>query len=234
MSSKVFLPKGTNETPFNPQLQHFDFICGQVIKENRLLKFIVVVAVISFLLSIAVTFYAVSLPDTVPVLITMNDFGETHYIGEVSRKNYEGFQVPEKAMTAQVKKFITLYNTVSTDKQVMKNNVNEIYHILTSVTASKYSSLIKENNPYADFGTKTKEVVFETEDPLKLSNDSYQIDYRLITRLLDGRITDDEVYRAVISVKTLKPSKEDIETNYLGIYITGFDMKRITRKNISN
>ena len=38
MSSKVFIPQGTNQTPFNPQLQHFDYICGQVIKENRLLK----------------------------------------------------------------------------------------------------------------------------------------------------------------------------------------------------
>ena len=35
MSSKAFVPQGTNKTPFNPQLQHFDYICGQVMKENR-------------------------------------------------------------------------------------------------------------------------------------------------------------------------------------------------------
>ena len=34
MSSKVFIPQGTNQTSFNPQLQYFDYICGQVIKEN--------------------------------------------------------------------------------------------------------------------------------------------------------------------------------------------------------
>lgn len=86
MSSKVFVPQGTNQTPFNPQLQHFDYICGQVIKENRLLKFIVVVSVLAFFLSIGITMYAVSQPDSIPVLVTMNDFGETQYIGPVSRK----------------------------------------------------------------------------------------------------------------------------------------------------
>ena len=47
MSSKVFVPQGTNQTPFNPQLQHFDdiFCCitsrkGQVVlsKKFNLLK----------------------------------------------------------------------------------------------------------------------------------------------------------------------------------------------------
>jgi type IV secretion system protein VirB5 len=94
MSSKVFVPQGTNQTPFNPQLQHFDYICGQVIKENRLLKFIVVVSVLAFFLSIGITMYAVSQPDSIPVLVTMNDFGETQYIGPVSRKNYQNFNVP--------------------------------------------------------------------------------------------------------------------------------------------
>ena len=86
MSSKVFVPQGTNQTPFNPQLQHFDYICGQVIKENRLLKFIVVVSVLAFFLSIGITMYAVSQPDSIPGLVTMNDFGGIQYIGPVSRK----------------------------------------------------------------------------------------------------------------------------------------------------
>ena len=135
MSSKVFVPQGTNQTPFNPQLQHFDYICGQVIKENRLLKFIVVVSVLAFFLSIGITMYAVSQPDSIPVLVTMNDFGETQYIGPVSRKNYQNFNVPEVAIQAQVKEFISLSNTLSTDKTVMKNAVNKTYHLLTSVTA---------------------------------------------------------------------------------------------------
>ena len=43
-------------------------------QKNRLLKFIVVVSVLAFFLSIGITMYAVSQPDSIPVLVTMNDF----------------------------------------------------------------------------------------------------------------------------------------------------------------
>lgn len=226
MGTKNYYPKGTNETPFNPQLQHFDFICGQVMKENRILKFVVIVAVLSFFLSIGISIFAVSRPDSIPVLVTMNDFGETQYIGPVSRRNYQNFNVPEVAVQAQVKEFISLTNTLSTDKTVMKKAVNKTYHLLTATTASKYSTLVKENNPFSDFGNRTKEVLFQTE-PLKVSLDTYQVDFQVITRQLSGSIMKNETFRAVITVKMLQPSEEDIKDNPLGIYITSFDVKPI-------
>lgn len=232
MSSKSFPPKGTNETPFNPQLQHFDFICGQVMKENRILKFVVVVSVLAFFLSIGITLYAVAQPDSIPVLVTMNDFGETQYIGPVSRRNYQNFNVPEVAVQAQVKEFVSLTNTLSTDRIVMKKAVARTYHLLTSTTASKYSTLVKENNPFKEFGNRTKEVLFQTE-PLKVSADTYQVDYQVLTRQLSGQLMTNETYRAVITVKMMQPSEEDIKDNPLGIYITSFDSKLIDTKVIN-
>lgn len=232
MSSKSFPPKGTNETPFNPQLQHFDFICGQVMKENRILKFVAVVSVLAFFLSIGITLYAVAQPDSIPVLVTMNDFGETQYIGPVSRRNYQNFNVPEVAVQAQVKEFVSLTNTLSTDRTVMKKAVARTYHLLTSTTASKYSTLVKENNPFKEFGNRTKEVLFQTE-PLKVSQDTYQVDYQVITRQLSGQLMTNEAYRAVITVKMMQPSEEDIKDNPLGIYITSFDSKLIDTKVIN-
>ena len=232
MSSKSFPPKGTNETPFNPQLQHFDFICGQVMKENRILKFVAVVSVLAFFLSIGITLYAVAQPDSIPVLVTMNDFGETQYIGPVSRRNYQNFNVPEVAVQALVKEFVSLTNTLSTDRIVMKRAVARTYHLLTSTTASKYSTLVKENNPFKEFGNRTKEVLFQTE-PLKVSQDTYQVDYQVITRQLSGQLMTNEAYRAVITVKMMQPSEEDIKDNPLGIYITSFDSKLIDTKVIN-
>ena len=232
MSSKSFPPKGTNETPFNPQLQHFDFICGQVMKENRILKFVAVVSVLAFFLSIGITLYAVAQPDSIPVLVTMNDFGETQYIGPVSRRNYQNFNVPEVAVQAQVKDVVSLTNTLSTDRTVMKKAVAKTYHLLTSTTASKYSTLVKENNPFKEFGNRTKEVLFQTE-PLKVSQDTYQVDYQVITRQLSGQLMTNEAYRAVITVKMMQPSEEDIKDNPLGIYITSFDSKLIDTKVIN-
>ena len=227
MSTKSYPPKGTNATRFNPQLEHFDMICGQTMRENRMLKLeVVVLVIIVLVLSIGIVFFLSKRTQIIPALVTMNDFGQTQYVGEVSRKNYQNFTIPEIAVTYQVKEFINLYKTLSSDKEIVKKNIEKSYHLLTSVSASKYSTLLKENNPYKDYGSYTKEVIFET-DPLKISKDTYQVDFKQITRTLQGMVVDSKRQRAVVTIKTLKPTEEDIKDNPLGIYITDFDIKDI-------
>ena len=237
MSIKNFLPAGDAVTPFNArrgksgstpnlQLEHFDFICGEVMRENRILRFVVIIASLAFFVSIGITLYAVSLPESIPVLVTMNDFGETQYVGAVTRRNYQNYTVPEVAVQHQVKEFVALSHTLSTDRAVMKKSLNKTYHLLTSTTAAKYSALLKEENPFADFGSRTREVLFQTE-PMQLSRDTYQLDFQVVTRQLSGTVVANVATRAVISVKTLQPSEEDIKDNPLGIYITAFDFKEI-------
>lgn len=224
---KSYPPKGTNSTPFNPQLQHFDMICGQVMKENAILKLALVVLIfIIAVLSIGISFFLTKRTQVIPAIVTMNDFGQVQYVGEVSRKNFQNFNIPEVAMTYQVKDFINIYKSLSSDKAVVKRNIEKAYHLLTAVSASKYSTLLREDNPYKDFGDHTREVEFETE-PLKISKDTYQVDYRLITRTLTGVIIKDIRQRAVITIKALNPTEEDIQDNPLGIYITDFDIKDI-------
>ena len=157
MSIKNYQPQDEVATPFNSkkngvntyQLQHFDFICGQVMRENRILKYVVIVSCLAFFVSIGITLYAVSLPESIPVLVTMNDFGETSYVGAVSRRNYQNYAVPEVAVQFQVKKFINNSYTLSTDKQVMQKSLTTTYHLLTSTTAAKYSLWMKEVTPFA-------------------------------------------------------------------------------------
>ena len=224
---KTYPPKGTNTTPFNPQLQHFDMICGQVMNENRMLRLASVVLIfIIAVLSIGIVFFLTKRTQIVPALVTMNDFGQTQYVGEVSRKNYQNFNVPEVAITYQVKDFLNCYKTLSSDKAVVKGNIDKAYHHLTATSSSKFSTLLKEDNPYKEFGNHTKEITFETE-PLRISKDTYQVDYQLVTRTLTGVILSEIRQRAVMTVKVLNPTEEDIKDNPLGIYITDFDIKDI-------
>ena len=132
---KSYPPNGTNTTPFNPQLQHFDMICGQVMHENKILKIenVVLIFIIA-VLSIGIVFFLTKRTQIVPVLVTMNDFGQTQYIGEVSRKNYQNFNVPEVAITCQAKDFINRYKSLSSDKAVVKGNIEKVYHYLTAVS----------------------------------------------------------------------------------------------------
>ena len=239
--TKNYQMEGVYETPFNTeelqpyeyQLQHFDLICGHIITENHILRIVAVISAAAFFLSIGINLYAISLPKNIPVLVTMNDFGQASYIGEVTRKNYQNFVVPEIAIQYQVKDFVNLYYTLSSDKQIMKKSFAKVYHILTATTANKYSTLVREEKPFDDFGTKTREVFFQTE-PLQLSKETYQVDFLVTERLLTGQITNKTVFRAVISIKTMQPSSEDLNDNPLGIYITAFDFKKINELPIEN
>lgn len=224
--SKTFSPKGQNATPFNAQLKHFDYICGQVIKENELMKFVTLISAVAFLLSIAICFYAVGQPESIPVLINVNDFGETQYIGKVTKKNWQNFNVPEVAITYQVRRFIQLKETLSSDREVMKKSMKEIYSILTATSSSRFNTFVKEEKPYDDFGVKTREVLFQTE-PLKVSANTYQVDYQVTTRLLSGSVSDTILRRAVITTDLMSPSDSDVKFNPLGIYITNFDIQKL-------
>lgn len=67
---------------------------------------------------------------------------------------------------------------------------------------------------------------FETE-PMKISKDTRQFDYKVTTRSPGGQVEGIARYRAVITVATLDPVQEDIKDNPLGIYITNFDIKEL-------
>lgn len=223
---KFYGVKDPVATQFNPQLEHFDYICGQIQNKNKILRYVVIVSCLAFFLSIGLTLYAIAQPESIPVLVTMNDFGQTQYIGKVTRRNFQNFNVPEIAIEYQVKEFINLYYTLSTDKIVMNKSLAKMYHLLTSTTASKFTTMIKEEKPFDEFGDITRDVIFQTE-PLTLSKNTYQIDFQVITRTLEGTIRDNKTYRSVISTKMLEPSQDDLKDNPLGIYISAFDIKEI-------
>ena len=224
--SKTYLPKGSNETPFNPQMEQFSYVCGHLEHEVKVLRIVAILGCLSFFLSLGLSLYAISRPDSIPVLVTMNDFGETKYIGEVSRKSYQNYNVPEVAVTFQIKNFIDLVYSMSTDKVVMNKSLQKVNHCLTAETSSKLSKIIKETSIYEDFGKYTREVLFETE-PLKLSKDTYQLDFKINTNTISGKQIKSQRFRAVITVGMFTPNENDLRDNPLGIYITYFDFKEI-------
>jgi type IV secretion system protein VirB5 len=83
-----------------------------------------------FALSIALFYYALNLQKTVPVLVNVMPSGEAQYLGEV-RAN-AGVQVPEAAIQYQVRKFVSNLRSISTDRQVVYNNIDECYAMITS------------------------------------------------------------------------------------------------------
>lgn len=175
--------------------------------------------------SLGVLIYAINLPKTVPLVITVSDWGEAKYVGAVSNYSYNGIKVPEIAINYQLRKFIINRFSIPYDPHILRTNLQDCYSALTRESAAKLSSEIKTDNPMRQYGKKI--VTVEIETILKLSAQSYQVDFLIITADSRGQINGRERMRGILAVKLMEPPAEDQILNPLGIYITNFDFTHI-------
>ncbi len=225
MASKFYLPKGTNDSPFNSMLKEYDRIIGMQNKENATWRIIAIASITAFFLSLGIMIYAINLPKTVPMVITVSDWGEAKYVGNISKFSYSNIVVPDIAIQHQIKKFITNMNTITSDAGVMKQNITDCYNMLDTRAQAKLSNILRNNNPFEKFGNIKQSILIESI--LQLTPKSYQVDYIQSKLNLIGVIQDQVRYRAILSVELLEPPENKKIENPLGIYITDFDFTKI-------
>lgn len=175
--------------------------------------------------ALAVMAWAVRLPKTVPLVITVSDWGEARYAGAASNYSWNGMKVPDIAIEYQLRKFVTNRFAIPYDPHVLRENLRDCYSALTGASASKLSSEIRADNPMDECGKRI--VKAEVETVLRLSAQSYQVDFITTAQEASGRTTERRRMRGVLAVKLMQPADEDQTLNPLGIYITDFDFTEI-------
>lgn len=219
MAKTSWVLKATRKTP----LELYQELITAQRNSDRRFRFIAVVGCAGFILSLIVTLVAINQPKTVPLVITVSDWGEAKYVGNVSRNNWQGIKVPEIAIEYQVRKFVSNLYAVPSDPQVLKNNLNDCYASCTVASSQKLSNRLRENNPLKKFGSVYRTV--DIESVLQLTRDSYQVDFFVNdTDKVESRVRRIRT-RGVLSVKLMEPAKDDLIKNPLGIYVTDFDFK---------
>jgi type IV secretory pathway TrbF-like protein len=116
------------------------------IKELRIWRFTALGSLILFAAALCILFYALSMQRTVPVLINVMPSGETQYLGEV--RQTASSQVPEAAIQYQVRRFITYLRSVSTDPQVLYNNITDCYAMVTGSYEPVMTRLLRGASPF--------------------------------------------------------------------------------------
>ena len=144
----------------------------------------------------------------------------------ITDKYYESYDLPELTIQNQIINFIKLANTLTIDSFNMNKSIINTYHILTGKSANKYSSYVKNTKLFDNFGEITREVYID-EMPRKISPNTYEVGYKVLTRQYSGLLISNINYKAIINAKVLHPSVSDISDNPLGIYITDFDIQKI-------
>jgi type IV secretion system protein VirB5 len=167
--------------------------------------------------------YAVSAQKTVPVLINVMPSGEAAYLGEVRQSGV--LAVPEQAILFQARKFIVNIRSVSTDAQVLYNNIDECYAMVTSSYEPIMTRTLRAASPFALVGKIRRTV--EIESALKITGSSYQVDWLETSVEAGSNSPQRKKMRALITVKMLPPSDDTVKKNPLGIYIENCEMTEL-------
>jgi type IV secretion system protein VirB5 len=185
-------------------------------------KFVGAGSLLLFLLSLCFSFYVLSRQKTVPVLINVMPSGETQYLGEVRQSGT--VQVPEAAIQYQTRRFITNLRSVSTDAQVLYNNIDECYAMITASYEPVMTRYLRGASPFPLVGKVRRTV--EIESILKVTTSSYQLDW--VESTLDTSGTKNSVrMRAIVTIKLLPARDETLKKNPLGIYVDNCEMTEV-------
>jgi len=210
----------------NPFLAGQDKAYGEILadkmKEVKLLRRTLFVNIGLFIIALILFFTAINQQKTVPVLINVMPSGETQYLGEV-RQN-ANIQVPEAAVVYQVRTFVTNIRSISTDYQILYQNIDDCFHMVTSQYSPIMRQMLLSNSPFELVGKQRRSV--DIESVLNITGRSYQINWSE-TVIESSNSPKTKKYRAVVTVRFITPTDVTIKRNPLGIYIENFEMTEL-------
>jgi type IV secretion system protein VirB5 len=192
------------------------------IREKNWWRGIGALSLVVFIANFCFFAYAVSQQKTVPVLINVMPSGEAQYLGEVRQNS--GVQVPEAAIHYQIRKFISNLRSVSTDYQVLYNNIDEAFAMVTSGYSPIMTRMLRADSPF-DLVGKVRRTV-EIESVLNITGQSFQVNWSETVQDPSSPPKTARM-RAVVTIRLLQATDATIKKNPLGIYIENFEMTEL-------
>lgn len=204
-----------------------DTIYGMSMKSARTWQIIAIISIIGFLFSCFIVLYAVKLPKTIPVIVTVDSTGNATYVGKVDDSYWRNTQanIPENHKTYQVKKFINNLFTWVIDSNAQNGYIRECEYLCQGNAASQLHNYILENNPFDNIGVITKTV--NQQEPLRQTENSYVVFFTVNT-YRNGYLYSQKNYSVLLTLGFFDVTDQTKDLNPLGVYITSFDIKEVT------
>jgi len=191
-------------------------------KETRRWRITGFVCCFLFFISLILFFISISQQKTVPVLINVMPSGESQYIGEVRQSG--AIQVPDASIFYEIREFVSNLRSISTDYQVVYQNIDRCFIMVTSSYSPILRQMLLSNSPFDLVGKMRRTV--EVESVLHITGSSYQINWTE-TVIEPSSSPKNSKMRAVVTIRLLTPTDATIKRNPLGIYIENFEMTEL-------
>jgi type IV secretion system protein VirB5 len=218
--SSVYTPPNV-KNPFEAEDKVYHDLIADAHKEKSTWQKIALFSLIFPIISVFVYVRAVNLQRTIPVLVTVSNWGEAKYQGEVT-ESLTSMSVPDAAVEYQVRDFVSKLRAIPTDAQVLYQDITHLYDMVTAQCSKTMTAQLQANAPFDVVG-KTKRLI-EIESVIKLTGGSYQIDW---IENNSGTSNYSQRFRGVVTTKLLEPPKDKRVKNPLGIYIDDYSYTEI-------
>ena len=213
------LPLGN---PFHEgQDRAFAEILVQNNKEKRRWQLVGIGVIVLSFINLIFFIIALSRQTTVPVLVNVMPTGEALYLGEVRQTSLD---IPEEAVIFWIRKFITNLRSVSIDSQVLYDNIEETYSMITTSYEPILTRYLRANSPFEIVGRIRRTI--EIESIIRTTGRSYQVDWTEISVELSGTPTRQRM-RGIVTVRIQPPEPSTIRRNPLGIFIENFEWSNL-------
>jgi len=220
-------PDGEADTPYRRARQEWDARIGSAVVAARNWRLAAFASFGLVLVSLGGMIFLGAKPKAVPHIIQIDAIGAPTYLGPVGQaaKDY----VPSDAtIKYHLRRFLEDTRTLSSDAAVLKKNWLDAYALVTPRGANMLSAYVQkpENDPFKR--AASERVTTEVASMVRVSADTWQIDWRETAWDKSGAPSAPVVWRGMFRVLLQTPQTEDaMAKNPIGLYIDEFHWDKV-------
>lgn len=196
---------------------------GNYIQQAQQWRLIAIICSAVALVSAAGAVYIGAQSKVVPYIVEVDKHGMAAAVSPAEK----AFNADARIIRAYLARFITDWRTIFVDRIAQKGAIDRVYAMLPngSPSLTKLNEHFRTNNPFAS--AQKQRVAIDITDILKISDQTWQVEWQEITRNLRGELTSSVRIKASIIVGITPPTDERLLLiNPLGVYITDLNWSR--------
>lgn len=215
------------ETPYHKAGKVWDERMGDARRQAHNWRLAAFFCMFISLVSVGGMIYLGQLPKTEVEVIEIDELGNSVYLGRAGQ-SMENWRPSEKQIEFHLRSFLRMTRSLSSDMMVVKQSWNDAYNYLANEAVNQLNSETRQLTPFKRMETQT--VSISIEDVLRLSPDTWQVDWSEQIWSKNGEILAKESWRGTFKIEIKVPdTKEKLQKNPIGMYVTHYSWTKVFR-----
>ena len=218
-----FKPVGDPETPYQRAKQEFDDYIGSARVQSKNWRLAFFCLLIILFLTIGGLIAVAMQVKIAPYIVEVGPAGAVNVVAK-AEQNYNPSQAATKYFVSQ---FVSRIRSIPVDPVVLRNNFLTAYNYVTPTGKNTLNAYAKEANPFKALGQKAISVSINSV--VKLSENSYQVNWIEREYSTTGAPTQQKNYTGVFNLSLIMPKDEKtLVNNPLGVYVDFFNISQVS------